>query len=54
MRELNPKEVLRIAGGQPVSAALDETSYLAPASPAIDVVDYARLLEAASRPSGPA
>jgi hypothetical protein len=54
MKELNPKEVLRIAGGQPVSAALDESSYLAPVNPAIEVLDYARLLEAASRPSGPA
>ena len=50
MKELSFEEVLRIAGGLPVSAALDEVTYLAPESAATDAVDYARLLEASVRP----
>ena len=30
MKELSPGEVLRIAGGVPLSAALDELTYRAP------------------------
>ncbi len=30
MKELSPEEVLRIAGGVPLSAALDELTYRAP------------------------
>ena len=44
MKELNLEEVLRIAGGVPVSAALDELTYRAPQDPADEPVDYARLL----------
>ena len=54
MKELSLDEVLRIAGGLPDSAALDEVTYLAPASPAADAVDYARLLESSARPPEPA
>lgn len=44
MKELSLEEVLRIAGGVPAAAALDDVSYAAPAR--ADPVDYARLLEA--------
>ncbi len=44
MKELNLEEVLRIAGGVPVSAALDEVTYRAPQDSAGEPVDYARLL----------
>ncbi|QJR16586.1 hypothetical protein [Usitatibacter palustris] len=49
MKELSYDEVLRIAGGQPVPAALDEVTYLAPEESASDPIDYARLLDAGSR-----
>ena len=47
------EEVLRIAGGVPVSAALDEVTYRAPQQPAGEPLDYARLLNASLRPSDP-
>ena len=53
MKELNLEEVLRIAGGVPVSAALDELTYRAPEEPASDPVDYARLLGPGLRESEP-
>ena len=49
MKELSLDEVLRIAGGVPVSAALDELSYRAPAEPPSDALDATRLLGAALR-----
>jgi hypothetical protein len=52
MKELNLEEVLRIAGGVPLSAALDELTYRAPEESASDV-DYARLLGVSLRPSEP-
>ncbi len=51
MKELSLEEVLRIAGGVPVSAALDEVTYRTPQEPAAEPVDYARLLGADLRPS---
>ena len=53
MKELNLEEVLRIAGGVPVSAALDEVTYRAPQEPVSDPVDYARLLGPGLRGSEP-
>ena len=43
MKELTLEEVLRIAGGVPAAAALDEVTYRAPADPRAAPVDYARL-----------
>ena len=37
MKELSLEEVLRIAGGVPNSAALDELTYRAPAEEPVDV-----------------
>ena len=45
MKELTLEEVLRIAGGVPPSAVLDEITYRAPQGHAADPVDYAHLLE---------
>ena len=53
MKELSLEEVLRIAGGVPVSAALDELTYRAPEEPASDPVDYALLLGVGLRDSEP-
>ncbi len=53
VKELSLEEVLRIAGGVPVSAALDELTYRAPQELAGEPVDYARLLNASLRPSEP-
>ena len=53
VKELSLEEVLRIAGGVPVSAVLDELSYRAPQESAGEPVDYAHLLEAGLRPSEP-
>ncbi len=53
MKELDLEEVLRIAGGVPVSAALDELTYRAPGQSALDAVDYARLLGLGPRESEP-
>ena len=44
VKELSLEEVLRIAGGVPVSAVLDELSYRAPQESAGDPVDFAHLL----------
>jgi hypothetical protein len=43
MKELTLEEVLRIAGGLPLAAALDELTYRAPQESAPNPVDYARL-----------
>lgn len=53
MKELDLEEVLRIAGGMPVTAALDELTYRAPEESASDPVDYASLLGAGLRDSEP-
>jgi hypothetical protein len=53
VKELNFEEVLRVAGGVPVSAALDELTYRAPEEPGSDPLDYARLLGSALRESEP-
>ena len=53
MKELSVEEVLRIAGGVPVSAALDELTYRASQEAAGGPIDYARLLGATLRPSEP-
>jgi hypothetical protein len=39
MKELSLEEVLRIAGGLPVIAALDEITYRAPEPLALDSID---------------
>lgn len=44
MKELTLEEVLRIAGGVPLSAALDEVTYRAPQQAAAAPDDHARLL----------
>jgi hypothetical protein len=54
MKELSFEEVLRIAGGLPVPAALDELTYRAPAESAADPIDYAHCLAASLHPSDPA
>jgi hypothetical protein len=54
MKELSLEEVLRIAGGVPAAAALDEVTYRAPADPRADAVVYARLAEGDLRASGAA
>ena len=51
VKELSVEEVLRIAGGVPVSAALDELTYHAPLDPAGEPVDFAHLL--GTNPSTP-
>jgi hypothetical protein len=43
VKELTLEEVLRIAGGVPAAAALDEVTYRAPAEPRGEPVDYAHL-----------
>jgi hypothetical protein len=53
VKELSVEEVLRIAGGVPVSAALDELTYRAPQEAAGEPIDYARLLNASLHPSEP-
>jgi hypothetical protein len=53
VKELNLEEVLRIAGGVPVSAALDEITYRAPEEAGNEPIDYARLLGSGLRPSEP-
>jgi hypothetical protein len=51
MKELTMEEVLRIAGGLPVPAALDELTYRLPEASGGDPVDYAHDLAANLRPS---
>lgn len=51
VKELSVEEVLRIAGGLPLPAALDELTYRAPAESSNDPVDYAHLLGANRHPS---
>jgi hypothetical protein len=46
MKELSVEEVLRIAGGVPGTAALDEVTYRAGAEPRPDPVGYAHLVAA--------
>ena len=53
MKELSLEEVLRIAGGVPLSAALDEVTYRAPEECVNDPVDYAHLLGLGLRPTEP-
>ena len=48
MKELSIEDILRIAGGLPVTATLDEVTYLA-AADAPEPFDYARLLQAPAR-----
>ena len=51
MKELSLEEVLRIAGGVPAAAALDEVTYREPAEPHAEPVDYAHLAEGDLRAS---
>jgi hypothetical protein len=51
VKELTLEEVLKIAGGVPFSAALDEVTYRAPEESANDAVDYAHLLGVPFRPT---
>jgi hypothetical protein len=53
MKELTLEEVLRIAGGVPLHAALDELTYRAPQEEGRDPRDRERLLDIDSRPSEP-
>jgi hypothetical protein len=52
MKELTFEEVLRITGGLPPTAALDEETYRAPLTTATDPVDYAKP-DSSSRSSTP-
>ncbi len=54
MKELSLEEVLRIAGGVPLSAALDELTYRAPEEPAAAPVENAHLRGSGLHPSEPA
>jgi hypothetical protein len=53
VKELSLEEVLRIAGGVPVTAALDELTYRAPQPAASEAVDAARLLPPGVRDTEP-
>jgi hypothetical protein len=53
MKELSLEEVLRIAGGVPLSAALDELTYRAPAEEPAANVEAARFPAAIPNPSEP-
>jgi hypothetical protein len=53
VKELNLEEVLRIAGGLPVAAALDEITYRVPDEATHEPVDYARIPDCASRTPEP-
>lgn len=53
MKELSLEEVLRIAGGLPLAAALDEVTYRAPEESVNDPIDYAHLLGAPLRLTEP-
>ena len=54
VKELSLEEVLRIAGGVPLSAVLDELTYRAPEDPPAAGGDRARFPAAAPNPSEPA
>jgi hypothetical protein len=54
MKELSVEEVLRIAGGVPLSAALDELTYRAPEEQSRVNADAARFHAAAPHPPEPA
>jgi hypothetical protein len=54
VKELSPEEVLRIAGGVPLSAALDELTYRATEEQTGADRDRARFPAAAPHPSEPA
>ncbi|HUQ29719.1 MAG TPA: hypothetical protein VM051_14080 [Usitatibacter sp.] len=54
MKELSLEEVFRIAGGVPLTAALDELTYRAPEDPAAAASDAARFHATAPHPSEPA
>lgn len=43
MRELDPNEILAIAGGMPPPTALDEAFYRLPAEPLRDPLEFAQL-----------
>jgi hypothetical protein len=53
VKELNLEEVLRIAGGVPVSAALDEITYRAPEETGSQTAERARFLASGVRESEP-
>jgi hypothetical protein len=53
VKELSLEEVLGIAGGLPLAAALDEVTYRAQEEPAADPIDYAHLLGAPLRVTEP-
>lgn len=53
MKELSLEEVMRIAGGVPVAAALDEVTYGAPQESAGEPVDFAHLLNPGLRAPEP-
>jgi len=53
VKELSLEEVLRIAGGVPVTAALDEVTYRAPQEPAGEPTGNAHLLGLGLRPPEP-
>lgn len=53
MKELNLEEVLRIAGGVPVSAALDEITYRAPEESGSEPAERTRILGSVLRESEP-
>jgi hypothetical protein len=51
MKELTLEELLKIAGGVPLPAALDELTYRAPQEEGRDRLDREHLLGNGSRPS---
>jgi hypothetical protein len=53
VKELSLEEVLRIAGGLPLSAALDEVTYRTPEDAVNDPIDYAHLIGAPLRMTEP-
>ena len=53
MKELSVEESLRIAGGVPLSAALDELTYRAPEEEASAASDAARFQATVPNPSEP-
>jgi hypothetical protein len=51
VKELSFEEVLRIPGGRPFAAALDELTYRSPVQSVADPIDYAHSLGALRSPS---